>query len=186
MLLAYEMNGEPLPLDHGFPLRAIVPSWVGIANIKWIGQIEVSATPLFSLWNTTQYRMIGPTYPPDSPPLTNQTIKSAFELARGATFPVGTRQELTGRSWTGTGKDIHGVEISTDGGATWDKAQVTGPKHDEAWAQWKFKWTPTAPGSLNLMARATDKDGTTQPDTVPFNTGGYLFGAVVKHPVTVA
>ncbi len=186
VLLAYEMNGEPLPLDHGFPLRAIVPSWVGIANIKWIGQIEVSATPLFSLWNTTQYRMIGPTYPLDSPPLTNQTIKSAFELARGATFPVGVRQELTGRSWTGTGKDIHEVEISTDGGASWDKAQVTGPKHDEAWAQWKFKWTPTAPGSLNLMARATDKDGTTQPDTVPFNTGGYLFGAVVKHPVTVA
>jgi DMSO/TMAO reductase YedYZ molybdopterin-dependent catalytic subunit len=185
-LLAYEMNGQTLPTDHGFPIRAIVPTWVGIANIKWVGQIEVSSTPLFSLWNTAQYRMMGPSYPPDSPPLTNQAIKSAFELAVGANFPVGVRQELTGRSWSGTGSGIHQVEISTDGGASWDKAQVTGPKPDEAWAQWKFKWTPKAPGSYTLMARATDKQGTTQPDTVPFNTGGYLFWAVVKHPVTVS
>src|SRR5205823_14342464 len=71
VILAYEMNGEPLPLDHGFPLRAIVPGWVGVANIKWIGQIEVSSTPLFSLWNTTQYRFTGPTYPSDTPPVTN-------------------------------------------------------------------------------------------------------------------
>ena len=53
VLLAYEMNGEPLPPDHGFPLRLVVPGWVGIANIKWVGQIEVSDQPLFSPWNTT-------------------------------------------------------------------------------------------------------------------------------------
>jgi DMSO/TMAO reductase YedYZ molybdopterin-dependent catalytic subunit len=189
-ILAYEMNGEELPPDHGFPVRAIVPTWVGIANIKWVGSIEVSATPLFSLWNTTQYRMIGPSYPSNSPPLTNQVIKSAFELPMapnaGSNFPVGVRQELNGRSWSGTGSAVHRVEISTDGGATWDRAQIRGRRHDEAWAQWSFDWTPETTGSVNLMARATDKDGTTQPDTVPFNNGGYLFGAVVKHPVTVS
>ena len=191
VLLAYEMNDEPLPLDHGFPVRAIVPGWVGIAKIKWIGQIEVSATPLFSLWNTTQYRFIGPTYSPAAPPLTNQAVKSAFELARGAQCPVGTPQLLTGRSWSGNAA-ISRVDVSVDDGATWTPAKLLGT-HDEhgdhgsqAWTRWSFPWTPTAAGNVNLQARATDKSGATQPDTVPFNTGGYLFWAVVTHPVVVA
>jgi DMSO/TMAO reductase YedYZ molybdopterin-dependent catalytic subunit len=83
-LLAYEMNGVPLPPDHGFPLRLVVPGWVGISSIKWVGQIEVSDQPLFSLWNTQQYRLLGTGYPADSPPLTSQVVKSAWELARGA------------------------------------------------------------------------------------------------------
>jgi len=62
-LLAYEMNGLPLPPDHGFPVRLVVPSWVGISSIKWLGQIEVSASPLFSPWNTQFYRLFGPDYP---------------------------------------------------------------------------------------------------------------------------
>jgi DMSO/TMAO reductase YedYZ molybdopterin-dependent catalytic subunit len=62
VLLAYEMNGEPLPFDHGYPVRLVVPGWVGVANIKWVGQIEVSTAPLVSLWNTTQYVLTGPTY----------------------------------------------------------------------------------------------------------------------------
>src|SRR6266545_2124520 len=63
VLLAYEMNGQPLPPDHGFPVRLVVPSWVGISSVKWVGQIEVSATPLFSPWNTQFYRLFGPDYP---------------------------------------------------------------------------------------------------------------------------
>ena len=63
-LVAYEMNGEPLPPDHGFPARLVVPGWVGIASIKWLGSIEVSDQPLTSPWNTTSYRLIGPDYPP--------------------------------------------------------------------------------------------------------------------------
>ena len=74
------MNGVPLPPDHGYPVRLVVPGWVGIASIKWLGQIEVSAQPLFSPWNTTSYRMFGPDYPVDSPPLTGQPVKSALEL----------------------------------------------------------------------------------------------------------
>jgi len=185
VLLAYEMNGEPLPLDHGFPLRAVVPGWVGIASIKWIGQIEVSASPLFSLWNTAQYRFIGPSYPPDSPPLTSQVVKSAFELARGAQFTVGSEQVLTGRSWSGYAP-IDRVDVSMDNGATWKPAKLHGRRHEDAWARWSFRWTPTAAGAYNLQARATDKSGATQPTTVPFNSGGYLFGAVVNDPVTVS
>ncbi|MER6925174.1 molybdopterin-dependent oxidoreductase, partial [Streptomyces spiralis] len=116
VLLAYEMNGEPLPYDHGYPVRVLVPSWVGIASIKWVGDIEVSAQPLFSPWNTTFYRLFGHAYPEEgSAPLTRQTIKSAFELASGATFPAGEGQVLHGRSWSGAGA-IARVDVSTDGG----------------------------------------------------------------------
>ena len=122
MLLAYEMNGKPLPYDHGFPLRLVLPGWIGVANIKWVGQIEVSATPLFSVWNTTQYVLTGPLL--GSPPLTSQVVKSAFELPFGAHLPAGRLQVLTGRSWSGEGA-IKRVDISTDGGSTWSPARST-------------------------------------------------------------
>jgi DMSO/TMAO reductase YedYZ molybdopterin-dependent catalytic subunit len=178
------MNGQTLPYDHGFPLRAIVPGWIGIANIKWIGSIEVSATPLFSLWNTAQYVLAGGSYPPGEPPITTQVMKSAFELAFNATLTV-QPQVLSGRSWSPFA-GIRTVEISTDGGNTWTEARHTEPNIAQAWTQWSFNWTPTAPGSYTLMARATDKKKNVQPATSPFNTGGYLFDAVVKHPVTVS
>jgi DMSO/TMAO reductase YedYZ molybdopterin-dependent catalytic subunit len=185
VLLAYEMNGRPLPPDHGGPVRLVVPGWVGVANIKWVGAIEVADQPLFSTWNTTQYRMIGPDYPPDSPPLTTQVVKSAFELAQGATIPSGQPVELSGRSWSGTGA-IERVEVSTDGGSSWRRAHLHGPNRPRAWTRWRLPWHPETPGPTTLLARATDTRGRTQPDTVPFNTGGYLFGAVVRHPVTVS
>lgn len=85
VILAYEMNGEPLPYDHGFPVRVVVPSWIGIASVKWVGDIEVSETPLDSPWTTRFYRLFGAGHPPEgSAPLTRQTLKSAFELAPGA------------------------------------------------------------------------------------------------------
>ena len=96
VLLAYEMNGQPLPYDHGYPVRLVVPGWVGVANVKWVGQIEVSATPLLSLWNSTQYVMTGPTYS-GAPPITTQVVKSAFELPFNAQLPVGKTQVL---EWT--------------------------------------------------------------------------------------
>jgi DMSO/TMAO reductase YedYZ molybdopterin-dependent catalytic subunit len=185
VLLAYAMNGETLPFDHGFPLRAVVPGWVGIANIKWVGQIEVSRTPLFSLWNTAQYRFTGGSYPSDSPPLTDQIMKSAFELAFGAHLPAGQETVLTGRSWSPFA-GIRGVEVSTDGGSTWSDARHDPPNHEDAWTRWSFPWTPPAAGNYTLMARASDKKGNVQPATSPFNTAGYLFGAVVKHSVVVA
>ena len=183
VLLAYEMNGQPLPYDHGYPVRLVVPGWVGVANVKWVGQIEVSATPLFSLWNTTQYVLTGPTYT-GSTVVTSQVVKSAFELPFGAGLAAGKAQVLTGRSWSGGGS-IKRVDISTDGGATWVAATLHGANIPNAWARWSFTWTPPAAGSYTLRARATDSVGNVQPATVPFNDGGYLFGAIVQHPVVV-
>jgi DMSO/TMAO reductase YedYZ molybdopterin-dependent catalytic subunit len=184
VLLAYKMNGQPLPLDHGYPVRLVVPGWVGAANIKWVGQIEVSTTPLTSLWNTIQYTFTGPTYT-GSPALTTQGVKSAFELALGAQLPVGKPQVLSGRSWSGNAA-IHRVDVSVDNGVTWKPATLHGANIPKAWARWTYPWTPTLAGSYTLQARATDKAGVTQAPTVPFNDGGYLFSAIVRHPIVVS
>ena len=184
VLLAYEMNGQPLPYDHGFPVRLVVPGWVGVSNIKWIGQIEVSATPLTSLWNTAQYVLTGPTYT-GSPPVTTQVVKSAFELPLGAPLPLGKQQVLAGRSWSGSGS-IKRVDVSVDNGVTWTQAPLHGANISKAWARWNFTWTPPAAGNYTLRARAVDSTGQVQPTTVPFNDGGYLFGAIVQHPVVVS
>jgi DMSO/TMAO reductase YedYZ molybdopterin-dependent catalytic subunit len=184
VLLAYEMNGEPLPPDHGAPVRLIVPGWVGVANIKWLGRIEVADRPLYSPWNTTQYRLAGPSYPADAPPLTQQAVKSAFEFPRGVQLQAGRTHTLTGRSWSGRGT-IRGVEVSTDAGRSFRRAELHGPNLPNAWVRWSLPFTPTRAGTRELRARATDSTGRRQPDNVPFNTGGYLFWALVKHPVTV-
>ncbi len=184
VLVAYAMNGRPLLPDHGAPARIVVPGWVGVANIKWVGQIEVADQPLYSAWNTTQYRMIGPDYSPDAPPLANQAVKSAFELPWGAQLRAGRQTLLRGRSWSGKGA-IARVDISWDGGRHWGRARLHGPNLPDAWARWELPWRPTRSGPYELMARATDTAGRQQPATVPYNSGGYLFGAIVKHPVTV-
>ncbi|PVC84938.1 sulfite oxidase [Streptomyces sp. CS014] len=186
VLLAYGMNGEPLPPDHGHPVRLIVPSWVGIANIKWVGDIEVSAEPLLTPWNTGLYRLFGPGHPPEgSPPLTRQSLKSAFELAPGAAFPAHRRALLTGRSWSG-GAPVRAVEVSTDGGARWRAARLRDEPRAGSWVRWTADWVPRERGPAVLLARATDRSGRRQPVATAHNTQGYLFDAVVRHPVTVA
>jgi DMSO/TMAO reductase YedYZ molybdopterin-dependent catalytic subunit len=185
VILAYEMNGVPLLPDSGYPVRAIVPSWAGISNIKWVGQIEVSATPLFSYWNTKAYLLFGPTYPPAGQLITTQVVKSAFELEWGAQLPAGQPYLLTGRSWSGNGPIAY-TEISTDGGQSWHYAIPRGTGSAAAWQLWEYPWQTPSPGSYTLQARATDITGATQPVTVPFNTLGYLFDGIVQHPITTA
>ena len=136
-LLAYAMNGKPLPLDHGYPLRLVVPGWIGVANIKWVGQIEVSATPLFSVWNTTQYVLTGPTYS-GLAAADDAGREERVRAAGGAVFPAGRLQILTGRSWSGNGA-IRRVDVSTDGGSTWKPAQLHGANVPKAWARWRFE-----------------------------------------------
>ncbi|MFI0595124.1 sulfite oxidase [Streptomyces griseus] len=185
VLLAYEMNGEPLPPDHGHPVRLIVPSWVGIANIKWVGDIEVSAEPLLTPWNTGLYRLFGPGYPPEgSAPLTRQTLKSAFELAPGASFRAHRRALLTGRSWSG-GAPVRAVEVSTDGGTHWRTARLRDEPGAGSWVRWAADWVPRERGPAVLLARAGDRSGRRQPVATAHNTQGYLFDAVVRHAVTV-
>lgn len=186
-LLVYAMNGQILPPDHGFPVRALVPGWLGAASIKWVGRIEVSEQPLFSQWNTESYVLIGPEYQPNPPAkgtiITDQNVKSAFELAWDAKIPAG-QHLLRGRSWSGLGQ-VTKVEVSTDGGKTWQAARLREPNIPQAWVRWDVNWN-ARPGNYQLQARATDDKGNTQPLSVPFNKKGYLYGAVVSHPVTVS
>jgi DMSO/TMAO reductase YedYZ molybdopterin-dependent catalytic subunit len=184
VLLAYEMNGAPLPPDHGFPVRLVVPGWIGISSIKWLGSIEVSAEPLFSPWNTQFYRLFGPGYPDDGELIGRQVVKSAFELSWNASIPTGTWTVLRGRSWSGTAS-IRAVEVSTDGAHTWRRAHLNRADAGCAWQRWELPWRPSAVGPATVRARAIDSAGAGQPDQVRYNTLGYLFDGVVVHPVTV-
>jgi DMSO/TMAO reductase YedYZ molybdopterin-dependent catalytic subunit len=184
VLVAYEMNGEPLPPDHGFPARLVVPGWAGVASIKWLGDIEVSTGRLTSPWNTEFYRVFGPGQAQGGGPLTGQVVKSAFELPWDATLRTGRLHVLRGRSWSGNGRIVR-VEVSTDDGRTWQRAHTRTSHLARAWAPWHLAWRPGEPGRHLLLARATDETGATQPFRTPFNTLGYLFDAVVRHPVTV-
>lgn len=172
VLVAYEMNGVPLPPDHGFPARLVVPGWVGIASIKWLGEIAVSTREMFTPWNTEFYRDVT-THPP----------KSAFELPWNAQFTLGRRHILRGRSWSGRGRIVQ-TEVSVDGGLTWRRADQR--KHlAAAWSPWQLEWTPRRPGPAVLLARATDETGASQPSHAPHHPFGYHFGAIVQHPIRV-
>jgi DMSO/TMAO reductase YedYZ molybdopterin-dependent catalytic subunit len=183
VLVAYEMNGEPLPPDHGFPARLVVPSWIGIASIKWLGAIEVSATPLASPWNTQFYRLFDASGQ-GGPPIGRQVVKSAFELPWNASFASGRGYRLRGRSWSGNGR-VTRVDVSVDGGATGRRARRRGPARPDDWLEWEVPWRPETAGPAVLLARATDETGATQPDRTPYNTLGYLDDAVARHPETV-
>ncbi len=183
-LLVWNMNGKPLLPDHGFPLRLVLPGWVGIGSIKWLGSLEVSRTELTSPWNTKWYRMTGGDYPVDAPPLTVNPVRSAWELPWAAKLQKRPAIELTGRSWSGAGP-ISQVVISADGGSTWSKATIERSKQ-RGWTQWTWSWPAPEAGEHVLMARATDATGRVQPLETPFNDNGYFFDAVVRHPVTVA
>ena len=179
------LNGEPLPSDHGYPLRAVVPGWVGSSWIKWIGRIVVSSQPSWTRNNTTSYVLIGDDYPPEGrasgQPLTEQSIKSALALPWPAQLPTGPRLV---HGFAQSPNPLAKVEWSTDSGSTWTEAAL----HSSArysWARFEFIWSPS-PGDYTVMTRATDVAGDTQPDRVPFNAKGYLFNQPLPHPVSVA
>ena len=184
-LLAYAMNGEKLPRDHGYPLRAVVPGWVGSSWIKWLGRIVVSSQPFWTRNNTTSYVLIGEDYPPegqaDGVVVTAQTVKSALALPWPAELPV-SNQRIHG--YAHSPSSISKVEWSADLGANWHEANLHGPQVQYSWARFEFTWSPDA-GDYTLMTRATDTAGNTQPDVIPFNKKGYLFNQPLPHPVRV-
>ncbi|WP_369147468.1 sulfite oxidase [Streptomyces sp. R44] len=185
VILAYEMNGEPLPYDHGHPVRLVVPSWIGIASIKWLGDIEVSTKPLTSPWSTTWYRLFGDAHPAGgSAPITRQTLKSSYQLPFGATLEAGRLHRLTGRAWSALAP-VRTVEVSTDGGTHWRHAHLHDTPRRDGWVRWSVPWRPHTTGPATLLSRTTDAAGNTQPERAVHNTQGYLFNAVVRHPVTV-
>lgn len=188
-LIVYAMNGNILPIDHGFPARLLVPGWVGVANIKWLGAIAVTTYPNWTDWNTNLYIMIGPNYQPQPPakgPLVNeQVLKSAIALPWPAKLKAGA-QKVTGYAWSPKGK-IAKVEVSVDEGKTWAPAKLIDPNVEKAGVRWEFDYSAKA-GDKSLMPRATDVTGASQPAIADqtWNQQGYLFGAAVPHPIEVA
>ncbi len=184
-LLVLKMNGEALLPDHGFPVRMLVSGWVGTASIKWVGSIQVAEEPLYSPYNTMEYIMVGPKYPMKypalGPPITEMPITSVLDLDWPAKLGSDVKI-IRGRSYAGEGR-IKEVAYSVDNGA-WENAELTSPNVSGSWVCWQFSWN-ALPGAHEIRVRATDERGATQPEEVPWNHHGYLYNAIVAHPVTI-
>lgn len=176
VLLAFAMNGEPLPASHGFPLRAVVPGWFGMASVKWLQRIIVSEVAF-----TGYYQSIDYTYwerrngLPTLIPLAEMALKAQIARpAMGEVLPVGQPYRVFGAAWAGA-EDVAEVEISTDGGGSWASANLIGASVRSAWRFWEFIWqTPVDPGKYSLIARARDSAGSTQPAQRDPDHGSYL------------
>ncbi|MGW5364042.1 sulfite oxidase [Actinopolymorpha pittospori] len=184
-VLALAMNGEVLPPDHGYPARVVVSGWLGAASIKWVGRIEVSDKDLSVPWNTDDYVLIGPGYPPTGEsagvPINEIPVDSLVELPWPARLRPG-RQVIRGRAYAGDAR-IDQVTCRVDDGP-WQHALLLPPVERATWARWQFSWD-AVPGEHELRVRATDHRGRTQPDAVPWNELGYLYNAVQAHPIHV-
>jgi DMSO/TMAO reductase YedYZ molybdopterin-dependent catalytic subunit len=180
-LLAYSMNGEPVPPDHGFPVRAIVPGWVGVNNIKWVGRIEVAERTIDVPTTTRSYVLEGPDYPAKVV-LRHQVVKSAVALPWGAPLRAG-RQRVRGFAWSPAGR-ISRVEVSLDRGTTWQPAVLREPNLPRAWVRWDVDWD-ARPGEHTITTRAVDEHGAAQPASVSWNALGYGYNVPVPHPVKV-
>lgn len=185
-ILAYALNGETLPRDHGFPLRVVTPGWVGSSWIKWLGRIVVSSERQWTRNNTTSYVLIGDDYQSEGEAegqvVTTQSIKSALALPWPADISAGLHL-IHGYAHSPHGV-VSRVEWSADSGASWHMANVQESQARYSWVRFEFIWD-ASPGEYTLMTRAIDSEGNTQPDNVPFNAKGYLFNQPLPHPVRV-
>lgn len=187
-LLALTMNGRPLPADHGFPARLLVPGWIGAYSIKWVQDIEVSTVPLRVRRNTVSYTLQGDQWPAqhyapaNGAPITQLNIKSSLALPWPATLAAG-HHLLHGYART-SGKRISQVEWSDDHGGSWQRASLAPHTDPYGWVPFSFAWLAKK-GSRVLMTRARDVHGNTQPTKATFNAGGYLYNAIHPHPVEV-
>jgi len=180
-VIAYEMNGEPIPLVHGAPLRAIVPGWEGAYSIKWLNALNVIAKDSDSFWVATGYRYPTRRVAPgaavdakDMAPLTGLIVKSLITTpADGASQAVG-KIVVGGFAWAGE-DDIKAVDVSIDNGATWRPARLTGEQARYAWRRFEFEFNATRPESYLILSRATDSKGTMQPAVSQWNPSGYLW-----------
>ena len=164
VILAYQMNGEDLSMEHGFPLRAIVPGWYGMASVKWLTTIELTDEPFRGYWQTSEYaywkRHSGE---PISEAITEMQVKSAIARpTRNEAVPAGTPYEVFGAAWS-DGSEVSKVELSTDGGKTWQQVTLLGESIPFSWRLWKFSWQNPSQGRYTLMSRATDNKGRRQP-----------------------
>jgi DMSO/TMAO reductase YedYZ molybdopterin-dependent catalytic subunit len=187
VLLAYKMNGGELPAQHGFPVRAIVPGWYGMASIKWLQRIIVTDEPFTGYYQTIDYaywKRRGEIA--ELTPVTDVQVKAEIaKPAQGDTVPANSSVRVHGAAWTSEGEIIK-VEVSTDGGSTWNEANLLGKSKANAWRLWEFNWqTPAAPGKQMLIARATDSIGRTQPVHGDRDRGTYMINHLLPVEVEV-
>jgi DMSO/TMAO reductase YedYZ molybdopterin-dependent catalytic subunit len=189
VLLAYEINGQPLSPQHGFPLRLIVPAWYGMTNVKWLSRITCLSEPFRGYQQEHAYRLRE--HEDDAGvPLTRMVPRSLIvppgipDFTSRERFIYAEACPIEGRAWSGLGT-ITRVEVSTDGGETWDDAELGEQAREWAWCSWRYEWEAPGPGRHELCSRATDSAGNRQPSEVRWNLNGYANNAVHRVPVTV-
>ncbi|MEV6109826.1 sulfite oxidase [Streptomyces sp. NPDC051940] len=187
VLVAYAMNGAPLPPQHGCPVRLVVPGWYGMAHVKWLRDIRLVDAPFEGFQHTVAYRFRSD---PDDPgtPVTRMAPRALLVPPGFPDFMSRARVvrpgpvELTGRAWSGYGP-VTGVEVSEDDGRHWRTAELgPGGPHPWAWRPWSARWEAT-PGSYVLSVRASDAAGHSQPVEQPWNRGGFGNNLVQRVPV---
>jgi len=188
-MLAWAMNGAPLPPQHGAPLRLVVPGWYGMASVKWLTRIEVLEEPFTGFQNTTAYRLKVDAGDPGEPvtrirPRALMTPPGFPDFMTRTRFVDAGTVLLAGRAWSGRAP-LARVEVSTDGGATWSDADLdpADPRHPHAWRAWRYRWT-AVPGDTDLLVRATDEIGP-QPVEQEWNRQGMANNLVQRVAVTV-
>lgn len=180
-VVAYEMNGQPIPPVHGFPLRAIIPGWEGAYSMKWVSSLRVSAAESDSFWVATAYRYPSKRVAPgaavaaaDMAPLTGLVVKSLITTPlEGATLPRG-QVVVGGFAWAGE-TDITKVDVSIDSGATWQPSRLLGEQQRYTWRRFEFAFEATRAESYLILSRATDANGKVQPAVSHWNPSGYLW-----------
>jgi sulfite oxidase len=184
-LLAYAMNGEALPVEHGFPLRLVVPGWYGMASVKWVRRVEAVAQPFRGYFQADSYVLDRAEQTGAKPvPLTTAGPRSLIIAPEeGARLPRGSHI-LRGLAWAGAAP-VCQAEVSLDGGATWEQACFTSEPTCYAWRRWEFVWHAAAPGAVTLLSRALDEDGNTQPAQGEWNRLGYANNAIQQVRVEV-
>jgi DMSO/TMAO reductase YedYZ molybdopterin-dependent catalytic subunit len=185
-LLAYDMNGQPLPDEHGYPLRLIAPGWAGDSWVKWLRHIEVLDHEFEGFWMKTAYRHPSHHVEPGAAvdaselvPVTDLSVKSV--IATPGNWVKPGRVRLSGTAWSNS-SPVTKVDVSVDGGNSWQKAKLGKDQSRYAWRLWELDWQAPA-GKYTLMARATNAAGQTQPFTEEWNPSGYLWN--VAQPLQV-
>ena len=183
VLIAYQMNGRDLPVDHGYPVRAIVPGHYGMASVKWLTHVHAVRESFRGYWQTSDYGYWD--YLEGMPvrrALGEMKLKSEITRPRVyETVPSNQIYTVGGAAWAGE-VEVTGIEVSTDGGQTWAEAEFLDPVQRYAWRRWKYDWlTPKKPGRYTLLARAKDANGSVQPDKHDPNYGSY----VINHPLPI-
>ncbi|HJX97954.1 MAG TPA: sulfite oxidase [Chthoniobacterales bacterium] len=185
VVLAHKMNDVDLPPEHGFPVRAIVPGWYAVASVKWLQRIIVTDKPFGGYYQTLDYA-----YWKRDGQQARLTALSEMQTkavithpAEGETVSKNSSARVRGAAWTGN-SEIEKVEVSADGGSTWNAAKLLGEAKPNAWRLWEFDWkTPAAPGKVTLIARATNSNGQTQPLERDHDRGTYMINHLL--PITV-